>query len=59
MWFILDGGLQQQYPETTGQRVRLQVDCVSNPPDEILAIVDHTNSKLADWGMRLLVNVRD
>jgi hypothetical protein len=58
VWFVLDGGLQQHYPETTGQRIRLQVDCVSRPPQEICTIVDHASKQLADYGMRLVVNVR-
>jgi hypothetical protein len=57
--FVVDGSLQDKYPETAGHRVRLQLDCASTPTSEILTIIDHANTKLRELGMRLLVNVRD
>jgi hypothetical protein len=57
--FVVDGRLQRHYPETAGERVRLQLDCYSTPSREILTIIDHANAKLGELSMRLTVNVRD
>ena len=56
--FVLDGGLQRHYPETAGQKVRLQLDCWTPPSGEAAAIVDEVNVRLAEWDMRLSVHVR-
>ena len=56
--FVLDGSLARTYPETAGQRVRLQLDCPEQPAGEFATIVDHADVKLAELGMRLHLNVR-
>ena len=55
---ILDGGLGRRYPETVGQPVHIQLDCVQEPSGAILAIVHHAQAQLAKHHIDLQVNVR-
>jgi hypothetical protein len=57
--FVLDGALQRQYPEALGHRVRLQLDCSSEPTAEIAEIVRHANHKLFGFDLEVVVRVRN
>lgn len=56
--FILDGGLARRYPETVGQPVRIQLDCVQQPTGDIAAIVEHARAQLDKLGIGFRINVR-
>ena len=56
--FILDGELSHRYPETVGQPVHIQLDCIQEPSGPILAIVHHAQAQLARHDIDLRVNVR-
>lgn len=51
------GELARQYPETTGQPVRIQLDCVEPPRDEIAQITEHTAKQLDQINIGFRVNV--
>jgi len=55
--FVADGSLAQRYPETAGQRIDIQLDCVAAPTGEIATIVDHATQQLERIGIGFRVNV--
>ena len=57
--FILGGGLAQHYPETLGQPVRVQLDCVQEPVGAIAAVVQLATEQLQERGVGFTVNVQD
>ncbi|MGH3937266.1 MAG: DUF6572 domain-containing protein [Pseudonocardiaceae bacterium] len=56
--FILDGSLVSQYPETTRCPVRIQLDCVQQPTDDIATIIDHARGQLEKLNIGFRLNVR-
>ena len=56
--FILDGELSRHYPETAGQPVCIQLDCVQHPSGAIATILDHARAQLDELGIGLRINVR-
>jgi hypothetical protein len=57
--WILDGDLGSQYPEAVGQPVRIQLDCVQPPDDTTAAIIGFANRRLAEFGIPVVVHVRN
>lgn len=56
--FITDGSLARHYPETTGQPVDIQLDCVEAPSGEFVTITDHATAHLLKLGIGFRINVR-
>jgi hypothetical protein len=56
--FITDGSLLRRYPETSGHKVLIQLNCPEPPAGEFAEIVDHATAKLSQLGVGFRVNVR-
>jgi len=56
--FVLDGSLVRHYPETEGQPVRIQLDCVEEPTGRIAVVTDHAASELAKLNIGFTARVR-
>jgi hypothetical protein len=56
--FILDGDLVRRYPETASGSIYVQLDCVSDPPPDIIAIISHGAAQLSRRGIGFKTNVR-
>lgn len=44
--YIVDGTLAKQFPETSGQRVRIQLNCWEAPSGQFAGITDHAAAQL-------------
>jgi len=55
--FIMDGSLARSYPETAGQPVDIQLNCVEAPSGQFAAIVEHTAAWLLRFGIGFRVHV--
>lgn len=56
--FVLDGSLVRDYPETQGQPVRVQLDCVEQPTGRIAVVTDHAATELVKLDIGFTVRVR-
>lgn len=56
-FFALDEGLVANYPETAGQPIRFQIDCVDEPSGLILEVVDAARHALEQYDIRLVINL--
>lgn len=55
--YILDGGLERRFPETAGRPKRIQIDCLSSPPDKIMRLVSRYREFLSAKGIGLHINL--
>jgi hypothetical protein len=55
--FALDGQMARHYPESVGKRIRLQLDCVSEPDADVARFIDLVREKLEPDGIRFVVNL--
>jgi hypothetical protein len=55
--YVLDGTLAKQYPETAGQRIRLQLNCPQEPTGEVAAITVYAAAQLKTLGIGFGVRV--
>lgn len=57
--FVLDEGLVRSYPDAAGKSLRLQLDCIEQPPGEISDLVALARQRLEEYGIGFAVNVLD
>jgi hypothetical protein len=55
--YIVDGSLVKQYPEISGQPVKIQLNCSEAPPGELADVVRHAASQLERIGVGFAVRV--
>jgi hypothetical protein len=55
--FIADGRLAMQCPETAGQPVDIQLNCVDAPRGQFATIVEHARTQLGRIGIGFRVKV--
>jgi hypothetical protein len=54
--YVLDGQLAQDYPQSQGHSVRIQIDCSHQPASSTLAFLQATRRQLADeYGIEVRV----
>jgi len=55
--YVLGGHMAKQYPQYAERSVRLQIDCVENPPAKDGAFFNAMSNFAAGEGIRLVVSV--
>ncbi len=55
--YVLGGHFTKQYPQYEGRAVRLQIDCVENPPAKEGGFFTAMSNFAAGEGLRLVVSV--
>jgi hypothetical protein len=55
--FVLDGELAQRYPQATGQKIRLQIDSASDPPNNISRLISEADGQMMPRNIRVQFNL--
>lgn len=55
--FAVDEGMTRAYPQAAGKPLRIQLDCASPPSTQAADLIDQARRRLADYKIRLVVNV--
>jgi hypothetical protein len=55
--YVVDGFLEQQYPQYRGKRVRIRLDCVEAPQGEAAAFVSAAQQASRAHGIDFVANV--
>jgi L-alanine-DL-glutamate epimerase-like enolase superfamily enzyme len=56
--FAPDEGMVAAYPESAGQPLRFQLDCVSPPTEEVTRLIETARQRLGDYKIRFTVHVQ-
>ena len=57
--YALDEGLVSANPRSANRPKRVQVDCVTDPPARVSALLDTARSAMSGYSVDLVVNVLD
>jgi hypothetical protein len=55
--FALDGEMAEAYPQFAGRKLRLQLDCVGMPGDDVVGFLSTVRDQIAFQGINLEVRV--
>jgi hypothetical protein len=55
--YVIDGFLEQQYPQYRGKRVRIRLDCAEEPQGEAAAFVSAAQQASGAHGIDFVANV--
>jgi len=55
--FALDGEMAESYPNFSGRKIRLQLDCVGMPDSEVVQFLSMVREQIAFQGINLEVRV--
>jgi len=55
--FALDGEMAEAYPQFSGKKLRLQLDCVGMPGDDVVGFLSMVREQIAFQGINLEVRV--
>ena len=57
--FVLDGEMEEAYPQFAGQKVCLQLDCVGMPDSDVVGFLNTVREQIAFQGIDFQVRVKD
>lgn len=55
--YVLEGGLEREYPDTVGQPVLIQLNCTEPPHGEVATTLDFAIDQLKGLGIGFRVNI--
>jgi len=55
--FALDGEMAESFPQFDGKKIRIQLDCVGFPPNDVVGFLSTVRDQIAFQGINLEVRV--
>ena len=55
--FALDGEMAESFPQFDGKKIRVQLDCVGMPPNDVVGFLSMVRDQIAFQGINLEVRV--
>jgi len=55
--FVLDGQLERTHPQTSGKRIRIQIDCSTKLPSSIKKLINQAQELMAKHDIKVKINL--